>query len=247
MANNATEELIDLYGLRTARQRRRALMQDREQELIALHNERRSIWAAKGALPMIPLEEPYQRGWIRTFEVKDEVQRSEQHEFYARLLEKINTVMYDRDGRFIKKVKYRHNRKWVAEPVPQYLKTFRHWEWVHRSCPLTEKERELFTTVLHYELCGRKYVPSILYEFAEPWRYVLRIRPHMITEVQMLDADLESREQKLEQHLTQNKLEPVMQRLTEGYGKWKFRIRQPEYDPTKNVPLHALIACNEDY
>lgn len=53
--------------IKSARQKRRLVKTDRDKQLIKLDKRRRELWQQQSLLPMVPLENPYQRGWKRLF------------------------------------------------------------------------------------------------------------------------------------------------------------------------------------
>jgi len=56
---------------------------------------------------MVQLEEPYQRGWKRSFILREDVARCHAAEFYAILLAKINTETYSTNKGFTHKKRRR--------------------------------------------------------------------------------------------------------------------------------------------
>ena len=92
---------------------------------------------------------------------------------------------------------------------------------------------------------------TIRYAYTEPWRFVLQIRPHMITEVKMVDAQLEQEIKHLDNYLTTHHLEHRIRRLTNGRSRrsWKSydSTNGKDRDPFKNKPRHAILdACREE-
>jgi len=230
--------------LKTARQKRRAQKADREKQLIRLEKLRTKLWLDKQQLPWIPLEEPYQKGWKRFFVLREDVKRSHMADFYQTLLNKINTAQYSRDKTFSSRK--RRLRRYEYTVRTQALREISVSEWNSPKLELTEKENLLF---YRYERwCYQSGFWKVGYVFAEPWRFVLRVRPHIITEQRMIDADLEAEFQRLENYIERNNLHGKIYKLTRsnrGPRNWYKKKDIPSH-PFKNKPLHVVLAeCKE--
>ena len=228
------------YRLRSARQKKRLVKRAFEKKLVQLDEQRDALRDKEKALPWIPLEEPYQKGWKRSFVLRDDVKRCNNAAFYETLLEKINTVQYSKDKAF--KIKKRRRRKRVYETSKQLLRTFDTWDWNSRWCKLTEEERLLFyreeTWLPQHRITVVKYV------YAEPWRFVLQVRPHMITKVKMVDCDLEGQIERLKNYIEKNHLWHKIYKMTTGRNQSKQRSwGNPLWHrcPLKNKPLHTIL------
>lgn len=53
--------------LKSKRRRKRLSKKAKEKQLIALHHLEMDLWHQKRNLPLVPLEKPYQKGWVRFF------------------------------------------------------------------------------------------------------------------------------------------------------------------------------------
>lgn len=208
------------YNLKSARRKKRLQQKDFDKQLIQIIRKRKLQWLQRAALPMVPLETPYQKGWKRHFVLRDDIKRSPTAAFYVQLLEKINTVQYHTEKSF-KLKKKRKRRKFPLEKR-QFLQEFSVWQWHHHSFKLTEVDKAHFHL---YEQTSKNGKEKLLrYRFNEPWRYVLQVKPHFITAVQMLDQVLEQEIQLLENHIDNHHLQPMMDKLTGGtyrYQKWR--------------------------
>ena len=221
------------------------LIQDFDKQLIQLHSKLQVLRDAKRALPMIPLKEPYQKGWKRTFVLREDVRISKYATFYETLLTKINSVMYWQNKTFTKT--RRRKRKKVQEPIEQTLKSFSLREWEHIKNPLTEAERKCFHTEKHW--LKNSDVFEIYYVFNEPWRYVLKIEPHIIAEVKMLDEVLEQQIGELKKLIYNNNYGHKIEKLNKGrVSNWRRDLpeRPWEVSPHKNKAKHTIPDASED-
>lgn len=225
--------------IKSARQKKRLTKKDSDRQLFRMYKLEESLYQKRRTLPLVPLEEPYQRGWKRTFKLREDVAGSKQADFYQDLLKKINTVDYSHNKGFTKK-KRRKGKK-IYEVRPQYLREFYTWEWVHSKCKLTDAEKAYFSIKEYW--CNQQKMVILKYVFTEPWRYVLQVRPNMVTHTKMVDEVLESAIQQLENQIEKKHLRPVMDRLVHGACYWPRRNmpNERERNPLKNKPLYKIL------
>lgn len=228
------------YRLRTARQKKRLVKEHRDKQLIQLEKYRRELWNKERNLGFEPLIPPVQRGWIRTFELRDDVKRSKHADFFEGILKKINTKDYSSRKDF-KMKKRKRGRKVYVERV-QRLREPIYTDFV--KLELTKAEQQFFYPVLFLNWRKRwqqKYV------FSEPWRFVAKIRPHMITEKKIVDTELESEIQLIKNYIERNCLRHRMERLTRGRKcKWKAYTqrdheRRMDMEEFRNKPLTVIL------
>ena len=62
--------------IKSARQKKRLVKKDFDKKLIRLHRKRKELLDIKRNLPLLPLKNPYQQGWVRTFEMSYETANS---------------------------------------------------------------------------------------------------------------------------------------------------------------------------
>ena len=233
------------YRLKSARQKKRAQKGDLEKQMIRLYKLRTKLRHDRQRQPWVPLAEPYQKGWKRFFVLREDIRRSKDADFYQTLLDRINTVQYSRDKAFRKRK--RRMRRYVYTVETQALKEISEREWASPKLKLTEKERMLF---FRYERwCPQGKYWKAGYVFVEPWRFVLRIRPHMITEQRMIDADLEAELRLLENYIERKGLGGKIYKLTRskrGSWNWHEGVKPRHKHPFINKPLRIILAeCKE--
>lgn len=224
------------YKLKTARQKKRLQKEDSDKQLIQIIKKRAQYWKEKQNLPWIPLEIPYQRGWKRHFVLREDVKRSPMADFYESLLKRINTVQHSADRSF--KTRRRRRRRKAKEEKKQILQEFPEWQWEQeRYHGLTALEKAHFHLYEKWDK-QRKNI-QLYYRFNEPWRYVLKIVPHMITHVKMVDEILESKIQRLDNYICNYHLEPRIAKLKGGaYHYWKWEsLDKPLYVESKKDAL----------
>jgi len=224
--------------IKSSRRKRRLVKTDRDKQLIQLDKRRDELWEQKRLLPMVPLDHPYQRGWKRFFVLRDDVKHSLRKDFYEALLPKINTVEYHHDRSF--KRKKRRKQRYVYQVKAQMLREFSQHSWYMNRVNLTEEEKVCFTRIETFDV--KTYRTEVKYVFTEPWRYVLKIVPHMVTHTKLMDADIERELSYINDHIDNHNLAPRMHRLTNGrHFRWKdeFNERAKYINKFKNIPRYA--------
>jgi len=224
--------------IKSARRKRRLVKTDRDKQLIQLHKRFKELYVQKSNLAFVPLQEPYQSGWKRFFVLRDDVKLSPRAEFYTTLLGKINTVQYDRNEAFKRKKRRRSRYGYVQ--TKQSLKEFSAYCWSNNKMGLTEQEMACFTCVETFDIKTKR--ACVNYVFNEPWRYVLKIVPHIITQVKLPDRDIETELAWIDGHIDNNHLWPRINLLTRGRSyRWKdeFNERAKYINKFKNIPRYS--------
>jgi len=224
--------------IKSARRKKRLVKTDRDKQLIQLYKRRKELWHQYGLLPMVPIKNPYQSGWKRFFVLREDVKHSPRVEFYEALLLKINTTQHHHEKSF--KRKKRRKKRYGFEERKQLLREFDLYWWNSTRLNLSEQERACFTRVETYSVKTRR--TEVKYVFAEPWRYVLKVVPNMITHKKLLDVDLEKEIAWIDGYIEQNKLGPRINTLTSGkkYNCYRWYQKRAKYiNNFKNIPRYA--------
>jgi hypothetical protein len=196
-----------------------------EKELIRLQLKQNELYKKLRDLPWIDLETPIQRGYMRTFELREDIGRSSDAEFYTNLLEKINTKMYSNDIKFLKRGR-KKNRKKMFNEREQNLRRITQLEWEGKKLILSEKERQCFESKLVFNQWRRVYEKEFI--FRESWRYVLKIAPNIITKTRLHDPQLSSELGQLERHIeTNNLLGKICKARGKSYHKYSDYDKKP--------------------
>jgi hypothetical protein len=215
---NGYGEDILCYRLRTARQKKRMQYKDFDKQLIQLHKEEKALYVQKRNLGWEPLHPPVQKGWIRHFAVREDVARGKHAAFFENILKKINTYEYSWKKDFKKKKRKRGRKIYVVKP--QYL--LKPYAYQFSKMEFNDNEKQFFREL--WELDCRKQ-PVKRYEFIEPWRFVLKVRPNMIDKVRIKDVELESRIQQIDDYFERNNYRGKLLNLLHGHNRWNWRRR----------------------
>ncbi|MFC3160161.1 hypothetical protein SAMN05443633_102516 [Chryseobacterium arachidis] len=218
------------FRLRSLRSRKRIIRKDVEKQIRKKYKRSRELWKLRRNIPLVPLEKPYQKGFVRFFVVRDDVQRSKDGNFFEELLKKINTEMYSETRKFLKRKRKSGRRIYVEKE--QKIANVYPWEWNNPKFGLTERERQYFIKKEDY--CPIRKSVKEYYEFIEPWRFVLRVKPNIITHYKPLDSDLEREYNRLESYLNQNKVTGIICKNIYGKSdKWRDKYKRDPLNSRK--------------
>jgi len=238
-ANSSDTVLLLQYGLKTHRQKRRAVVKDRDKQLIQLDKKRTQLWREERALGWEELKHPYQRGWRRCFVLREDIAVGKGAAFYRNLLQKINTVQHSPDKKFTKKKRVRGKK--VHKPREQKLRELYDYELSRTK--LTAAELIHFTKLVYY--CDQRKALRTKYIFSEPWRFVLKVEANMITKVRKHDPSLQSNVDQLDKYLKRNALEKRITKLRKGYvhsrGYRKYVLKPQESNTLKNKTMKCTL------
>lgn len=241
------KKLIEQYGedilsyrLRTARQKKRMQYEDFDKQLLKLYREERALYQQERDLGWEPLLPPVQKGWKRFFVLRDDVARSKQAEFYENILQKINTTLLSYRKDFMKK-KRKFGRK-IYVVKEQYL--YRPYDWEFSRMGFTAAEMQLFDMVHNYDKGGRLYTR---YVFRQPWRFVLRVKPHMIDKVRKIESlEIEARQKAIHDYVNWNGYKGRKIKVVDGYNPWRPDPQKEEPYAYKNKSLSQILDLIND-
>ena len=94
MGNYALSQWADYMRVISPRRKERHRKIGFEKQLISLYRKNYELGRRFREIQLVPLESPYQKGWVRSFVLRDDVARSAKAPFFEKLLEKINTEDY---------------------------------------------------------------------------------------------------------------------------------------------------------
>ena len=228
--------------LRSSRTRKRVAKTDYEKYLRECCDRHAELEKQKRTMPLVPLEKPYQKGYVRFFVVRDDVKRSKLGDFFENLLAKINTYQYADNRKFQKKKKRRGKRIYL--PRKQELLSFRQWEWVDaiEKGKLVAEECKYFMKVERYNSVCKRF--EIYYEFAEPWRFELRVKPNIITHYRPLDVAIEREFAELDKIIDDHKnWGTITHKIYGRRNSWnQYQKRYTPKEKYKRTPLKEITA-----
>ncbi|PIF44030.1 hypothetical protein CLU96_0958 [Chryseobacterium sp. 52] len=233
-------QILLFHRMRSARNRKRTGKKDVEKQIRQKYKRSKELWLLRRNIPWIPLEKPYQRGFVRFFVLNDEVKRSEDAALFEGILKKINTSMYSESRLFLKKRRKFGRRIYVEKA--QKLNCISSYAWTDPNFGLTSGERPYFLKKEEYNPFRKR--DETYYEFMEPWRFALRIRPHMITHYKPVDLDLEKEYAELKSYVEQHNIAGLIHKKI--YGKSNSWKKEYETDLIKSRKYaNCIISAKE--
>lgn len=206
------------HRLRSIRSRKRIIKKDVEKQIRKKYKRSKELWEIRRNIPLIPLEKPYQKGYVRSFAVRDDIKISKDGDFFEGILNKINTYSYSENRKFLKKKRKFGRRIYI--PREQKLKRISSFDWTDPKFGFLERERQYFLKKEEYNPFRKRY--DTYYEFIEPWRFTLRVRPYMIMHYKPLDSELEKEYEALKSYLDQYRILGIICNKIRGKScKWR--------------------------
>ena len=235
---------IDGSRLRSLRSRKRIVREDHEKYLRECCDRHAELESQKRNLPLVPLEKPYQKGYVRFFVLREDVRQGKQADFFATLLEKINTYQYADTRKFQKKKKRRGKRVYIARKQELYV--FNQWEWQRalEKGKFTEKERAYFARIECFNRQKDRF--ETYYEFTEAWRFELRVKPNMITHYRPVDVAIEREFAELDKIINDYNNWNIITKIVYGHGyRYSWMYYEKRYNPKekyRHTPLKEIAA-----
>lgn len=231
-----------LSRLRNLRSRKRIAREDHEKFLRTCIKRQKALFKQRHELPLVPLEKPYQKGYVRFFVLREDVRQGKQADFFETLLEKINTFQYADTRKFQKKKKRRGKRVYITRK--QELYAFSQWEWeraIERE-KFTQKERAYFAKIECFNRQKDRF--EIHYEFTEAWRFELRVKPNMITHYRPVDVAIERELAELDKIIDNHKnWGTITHKIYGRRNSWnQFQKRYTPKEKYKRTPLKEIAA-----
>lgn len=195
--------------------KRRIVIASRDKYLLSLSKREDEIWNLIRKQPLVTLEKPYQKGYVRKFILREDVALSKDSEFFQSILDCINNEQYSDNKKFRHKVKVKGKRKKVLEVKRQYLSFVTFYDWIHKKqfVDFTAKQKNYFYLT---EVRGWDGKLQQVYKFTEPHMFVLKVSPNIITHYKPLDLDLEKERKHIRNYIRNNGLDGRLYKLHGG-------------------------------
>ena len=200
--------------LRSLRSRKRIVREDHEKFLRECCDRHAELEKQRRNLPLVPLEKPYQKGYVRFFVLREDV----------------------------KKKKRRGKRVYIARK--QELYAFNQWEWQRalERGKFTQKERAYFARIECFNRQKDRF--ESYYEFTEAWRFELRVKPNMITHYRPVDVAIERELAEFDKIINDHKNWGIIHsKIYGGSYSWRrYQKRYEPKEKYKRTPLKEIAA-----
>lgn len=224
---------VQCTRLRSKRHKKRMQREDEDKQLIKNFKEevalRKQIWN----LGWEELKPPVQRGFIRYFVLREDVARTKEAVFFQKILDKINTRQWSYRKDFKKKVR-RFGKK-VFKVREQKLDDVSEHHFMKK---FNEAERLYFYEQLIHG--NKKNDISKVFRFSEPWRFVLKVQPNMITKVKIKDLDLERKAAEIERFFNYKRRSRLW-KLVDSTYRWNRKPDDRLMNPLYNKSFARIL------
>lgn len=218
----------------SCRRAKRQVRKQKEKEIIGLHKKRKKLYKESRELPWIPVQKPYQSGWKRTFVCREDVLKSSDAEFFENILSRINHVQYSPHKDFRERRRF---RKRGRKQLPDLsLNSILEEKFYDSEKGFGKREAKYF----YLKEKERYFSKYKVYVFEQPWRFVEKVFPHIVTHQIMLNADLDSEIDFVKYLLISEKYHDLSIRHS-GEKYWsRCRTGREPLNIIKNKPLHRI-------
>jgi len=174
---------LDKYSVRTKR-------------LLALEREAQRLYQAHWHAPIVPLEHPYQKGWMKTYVLDDRMARRPDIGMFRAMLTQINQRVYSRERSFLSRsgeaIVLRPRiiclREWMKLAWPaSHQKFFGYGQWRLEDAPWTP-------------LRWRKHITG--FKLIRAWWLREDLQPHLITHQRVELPEVRARLAEIEAYMT---------------------------------------------
>lgn len=205
----------------------------RDKRLLRLERERDRLHLAERHAPIVPLERPYQRGWVKTFGLRKDALHHPDRAAFEAVLAVVNQRVYSRRDDFVDR---------TGRPIVLNPRVIGRRQW--RKLAWTARHRRLFAygiwsddavsfdrihTLCHWRRRGFKLMTA--------WWLQEQVLPFMITHRRECLPDVESRLAEIESHLRHTCGYERLLRLHGRRCRWR--------DAPRASRLRAEIAADE--
>jgi hypothetical protein len=215
----------------------------RDQHLRSLEREVNRLRQAQDNAPLVPLEHPYQRGWVKTYVLREDVWRRPDTDVFRAVLKLINRRVRARRPTFTTldgdpitlEPKIIPVARWTALALPAAQQRFfglGHWPFEYRDDFLVEfRSRWKF---------GRRKEYVVGYKLQSTWWLAEEIQPHLITHQRVELPWVHRRLAEIEAHMSATCGWERLRRL-HGHRQWWFDLGP---DAPRNQ--RAALTCVEE-
>ncbi len=190
----------------------------RDKHLLRLERELTRLRKAKWNAPIIPLEHPYQRGWVKTFKLRDDALHHPEVKVFRAVLLVVNQKVTSRNRDFVHKNGGPHVLRPRIIPV---------CEWVRRPWPFSHQRlfaygqwelEEIYLWTTHQQ---RNWIRG--FRLMRTWWLEKIVGPLMITHQKVDLPEVRSRIAEIEAHFTARLGRERLSHLHGRRSSWRGR------------------------
>ncbi|MGJ8640457.1 MAG: hypothetical protein ACSHYA_13805 [Opitutaceae bacterium] len=187
----------------------------RDKHYLALYREYLKLLKVESDAPLIELDTPYQRGWVRYFRLREDALTRDDAGTLKEVLERVNVYQYCRKGTFTQK----HGKSKKLVPIGHHLK----WFTVNdaRWLKWPERYKKYFELRLLTQVnCNNQIVRNHRCVFMYPQYCVSHIEKYYVTHRRVCMPEVVSRIAELEEYFEQNLVREKLASLSGCSNGW---------------------------
>ncbi len=190
----------------------------RDKGLLRLERELNRLHQAQGQAPIVPLEHPYQRGWVKSFVLRPDALHHPEAAIFSAVLTVVNQRVLSRNREFVS------SRGHAIVLRPRIIPV---WEWSRRPWPFSHQRLFVYgrwQTERFYSWSTHRYSEvEVGFKLFRTWWLEEQVQPHLITHKRAELPEVRSRIAEIESYLEAN-LGRCRLDWLHGRSRWWRRI-----------------------
>lgn len=209
----------------------------RDKHLLRLERELNRLRHAQWNAPIIPLEHPYQRGWVKTFVLRDDVPPHPEAQVFSAVLKMVNQRVHAPTREFVTR------RGHVIALRPRIVEVH---AWHRLNWSLRHQRLFAYGTWPVEEIYpwSQRYYRSNLsgFKLMRTWWLVEHVSPHIITHQRVELPEVRSRIAEIEAHLEARQGHHRLSWLHGRHSHWHARAPSREQQRSLAVAHEQLTS-----
>lgn len=195
------------------RREKRFFKKEQEKKLLALNREKNELWKkAREPIEYIELEKPIRDGWIRYFDLREDLKGRPDYKYLKEILDVCNCEQFCRSKRFI--ISKRH---WRYDYFSKefHMKNLSYNEYNK----LSERAKAEFWKEEKVSWSGSVY--GIWHPAIPNWMLMPRVKPHFIRYFKVFDNEAKSKYDRIENEFNRRNLYPKLDHILGIKQNWR--------------------------
>lgn len=207
----------------------RRSIEEKDKKIIRFCKRLYELRRAEREIPLVPLPKPIQRGFKKSFKLREDISRRNDAHIFKRILGVINTTVYCKTQDF--KVKKYHSNQ--LTDIPHSLDYISEYEWGKLNWPQSLKKWFILRSKHIDTKYGLSRIPIKGYYFSHPYFFDTKIEPHFVTHTCPVDVNIKREIAEIEAFMTNNSGWARLGHL-KGYTHRQDKIYQCRQDKNKH-------------
>lgn len=161
----------------------------RDRQLREIYEEYRKWCKISWQQPLVELAKPIQKGYVKSFTLRDDIARRDDADVFWAILKKVNSYVYSKDQEF-KVTTKKKNVLFVTdkEHVPAVIKDQDMENW---NPP--DRIKKYFARVEVEHTTSYGSFKTVHWQFTKPWMFAAVIKPHYQTHMRTFHPEAEAK------------------------------------------------------